>query len=207
MLAPLHASSFPQPSLLSTSANSQPAALKSDDNFFAFNASSGVGRSQKHLEYLNNSSKELAILHSHTEMNWAAMRSDTLCLPSSAPVERQFSSGALVLTEKRNKLSDSLFDKLLLLNLSRNYWWQIDCLSEWLKSRNLRTAFNVNRPNILLLASLFHSLLAELPLLKHIVETAGAWLHVSFVWVIMRYSRLIHIHFVTRLKVALIESI
>lgn len=94
----------------------------SDDDFFAFNASAGgVGRSQKHLEYLNNKSKELAMLHSHTEMKQLFLRFNT-CLPSSAPVERLFSSGALVLTKKRNKLSDKLFEKLLLLKLNRNYW-------------------------------------------------------------------------------------
>jgi hypothetical protein len=94
----------------------------SDDDFFSFNASaSGVGRSQKHLEYLNNSSKEVAMLHSHPEMKQLFLRYNT-CLPSSAPVERLFSSGALVLTKKRNKLSDSLFEKLLLLKLNRNYW-------------------------------------------------------------------------------------
>jgi len=41
MLASLHASSFPLPSFLPTSANSQLAALKSDDDFFAFNTSAG----------------------------------------------------------------------------------------------------------------------------------------------------------------------
>ena len=91
----------------------------SDDDFFVFDA--GVGRTQKHLEYLNNSSKELAMLHSHAEVKQLFLRFNT-CLPSSAPVERLFSSGTLVLTKKRNKLSDSLFEKLLLLKLNRNLW-------------------------------------------------------------------------------------
>lgn len=92
----------------------------SDDDFFAFNAAE-VRRSQKHLEYLNNSSKELAMLHSHAEVKQLFLRFNT-CLSSSAPVERLFSSGALVLTKKRNKLSDSLFEQLLLLKLNRKYW-------------------------------------------------------------------------------------
>jgi hypothetical protein len=94
----------------------------SDDDFLAFeSAAVGVARSQKHLEYLNSCIKDLSMLHSHPEMKQLFLRFNT-CLPSSAPVERLFSSGALVLTKKRNKLSDSLFEKLLLLKLNRNYW-------------------------------------------------------------------------------------
>ena len=39
-------------------------------------------------------------------------------IPSSAPVERLFSVGALVLTGKRNKLNDVLFERLLLLKVN-----------------------------------------------------------------------------------------
>jgi len=50
---------------------------------------------------------------SHAEEKQLILLLNTI-LPSSAPVEGLTCSGALVLTTKRNKLSDSLFKNLLL---------------------------------------------------------------------------------------------
>ena len=42
-------------------------------------------------------------------------------LPSSAPVERLFSLGGAVLTAKRNRLTDSRFEKLLLMRYNKDF--------------------------------------------------------------------------------------
>jgi hypothetical protein len=54
------------------------------------------------------------MLTSHPEVKQLFLKYNT-CLPSSAPVEGLFSSRALVLKKKLNKLSDGLFEKLLLV--------------------------------------------------------------------------------------------
>ena len=41
-------------------------------------------------------------------------------IPTSAPVERLFSQDALVLTVRRNRLSDLLLEMLILLKISLN---------------------------------------------------------------------------------------
>lgn len=64
--------------------------------------------------YLKCQSKELnvlllypAVLKVFLELN--------IPIPSSAPVERLFSTGSNVITQKRHKLGDMLFEKLVLL--------------------------------------------------------------------------------------------
>ena len=42
-------------------------------------------------------------------------------IPSSAPVERLFSLGGLVLTPRRNKLTDVRFEKILLMRYNKDF--------------------------------------------------------------------------------------
>jgi len=64
---------------------------------------------QKHLQYLNDKDKQLAMLNRHTEIKQLFLRYNST-LSSNAPVERLFSAGALILTKQQNRLSDSLSD-------------------------------------------------------------------------------------------------
>ena len=65
-------------------------------------------------DYLNDSDRSLDMLNRHPAMKHHFLQSNTV-LPSSAPVERLFSSASLIITKRRNRLSDELFEKLLLL--------------------------------------------------------------------------------------------
>jgi hypothetical protein len=62
----------------------------------------------KALNYLDDRSKELNSLNSFGYVRATFIKYNTT-LPSSAPVER------LILTPRRNKLSDVMFEKLLML--------------------------------------------------------------------------------------------
>jgi len=88
------------------------------DDFFNFNERE-MEQSQKHLQFLNYKDRELSMLHRHPEVKILFLRYNTT-LPSSAPVERLFSAGALVLTKRQNRLSDTLFESLVLLKLNKH---------------------------------------------------------------------------------------
>uniref|UniRef100_A0A8C6LRB2 BED-type domain-containing protein n=1 Tax=Nothobranchius furzeri TaxID=105023 RepID=A0A8C6LRB2_NOTFU len=65
------------------------------------------------MDYLM-SGYDLQILHKFQSIKTIFLKYNTPT-PSSAPVERLFSLGGLVLTPKRNRLSDKRFEKLLLM--------------------------------------------------------------------------------------------
>jgi len=69
---------------------------------------------QNHLAYLNDTSTETHMLQKHPQVKNLSIKYNTV-IPSSTPAERLFSTASLILTKHLNRLSDSLFEKLLLL--------------------------------------------------------------------------------------------
>ena len=88
---------------------------------FTFEAEPEVTYSAENevMDYLR-SAYDLQILHQFSNMKNIFLKYNTPT-PSSAPVERLFSLGGLVLTPRRNRLSDKRFEKLLLMRY--NHWF------------------------------------------------------------------------------------
>jgi len=61
----------------------------------------------------------LESLHKYPRIKALFLRFNT-ALPSSAPDERLFSAGLLILTARRNRLSDEFFETLLILKIHKS---------------------------------------------------------------------------------------
>jgi len=70
------------------------------------------------MQYCNDVSKDLSSLHKYPIIKRMFMFYNTL-LPSSAPAERLFSYSGMILSPRRNCLSDETFEKLVFLKTNK----------------------------------------------------------------------------------------
>jgi len=69
--------------------------------------------------YINDTSRDIDTLH-RLPLVKKVFVAKNIVLPSSAPVERLFSTGGQILTPRRNGLCDEHFEKLLMLRANRH---------------------------------------------------------------------------------------
>lgn len=88
----------------------------SEEAFFVFDDVPNIETSvqQECTSYLNDSDTSLKMLNKYMTVRSVFVKFNTT-VPSSAPVERLFSTAGLIQTPRRNCLSDTMFEKLLLL--------------------------------------------------------------------------------------------
>ncbi|XP_038159718.1 uncharacterized protein LOC119795679 [Cyprinodon tularosa] len=109
------------PPIQSSASVANTVVTQGEMDFFNFEAEpeETYSAEKEVMNYLS-SSHDLQILHQFTNIKKIFMKYNTPT-PSSAPVERLFSLGGLVLTPRRNRLSDQRFEKLLLMRY--NQWF------------------------------------------------------------------------------------
>lgn len=101
------------------------SSSEDDDNFYKFesrHSPTAVDHAtfMQPAQYLEDTSRSLDLLKSYPIVQDMFNRYNTV-IPSSAPVERLFSSGGQIMTPRRNGLSDENFEKLLLLRQNANF--------------------------------------------------------------------------------------
>lgn len=95
----------------------EPADVDDDEDFFQFSASRPAIGEEEVLKFLTDGDKSLSCLLKYPLVKQVFVIHNTP-LPSSAPVERLFSLGGRVLIPSKQGLSDSNFEKLVLLRFN-----------------------------------------------------------------------------------------
>ena len=97
-----------------------------DDDFFSFEKELGGGNEsaattvESEVTAYLHSAVKMEDLHKFPRIKQISLRYNAPT-PSSAPVERLFSLGSLILTPKRNRLGDGRFERLLLMRFNRYF--------------------------------------------------------------------------------------
>ncbi|XP_065908790.1 zinc finger BED domain-containing protein 4-like [Dysidea avara] len=99
------------------SSKSQEKEKKKD--FYEFDTDDETSVDVEATEYLRDA-KKLECLQNYPTVKKVFLKYNTI-LPSSAPVERLFSSGALVLTPKQNQLTDVWFERLMVMRFNEDF--------------------------------------------------------------------------------------
>lgn len=103
--------------------NQDPSTSLQADDFFQFHdtAAAEIAESEVDKEcisYLSDNSKDIHMLQRYYLIRPVFVKYNTT-LPSSAPVERLFSTAGQIEVPRRNCLSDTTFEKLLLLKANK----------------------------------------------------------------------------------------
>lgn len=98
----------------------QSPATSSHNGFFDFEEDISYTAETEVMEYLKMPGSDWEVLSRFPRIKEIAKQYNTP-IPSSAPVERLFSLGSIVLTPRRNRLSDKRFERLLLMRYNRYF--------------------------------------------------------------------------------------
>ena len=99
----------------------QSTASAKEDDFFSFSEDEECTVESEIRDYLKSVGIEINTLDKFPLIKNISLRYNA-ATPSSAPVERLFSLGSLILSPKRNRLSDKRFERLLLMRY--NHWFE-----------------------------------------------------------------------------------